>query len=82
MTQVIYIAFTSSPTNGDRRFIAVYAKSSYQKAYNWLADIAERHGGLVEEGTGDTAVFFTTHKPGKHVGILNGQTWWLERHEI
>ncbi len=70
---VVYVLKT---TSGDGRSLtneqlAVYKKSSYQIAYNRLADIADRHGVKVWAGDNNLAV--------QVVCPISGQRWWLER---
>ena len=69
----VYIACTDSRIQQEPILIKVYKKSSYQKAYNWLADIAERHGGRVHVGDGKKVAYAVNQE--------NGQTWWIDRHE-
>lgn len=57
---------------------AVYKKSSYQKAYDWLATIAEYNGGRVKAGTGSVAAEFHNLLD----GTRNGERYWLERREV
>jgi hypothetical protein len=70
--KVVYLAYTRNQTIG-LVMLKVYAKSSYQAAYNWLADIADRHGVKVQAGDCEVAAIVRTNE---------GQTWWLERHTV
>ena len=73
--RVVYLAYTTGGRFNFRpELMKVYAKSSYQTAYNWLADIAERHGSKVTPGDGNRAA--QTHNQNAT------QIWWLERHEV
>lgn len=71
--RIVYLAYTQSARLPVPELLRVYAKSSYQAAFNWLADIADRHGTKVIAGDGKRAV---------QVGCESGQIWYLERHEV
>jgi hypothetical protein len=78
-TRMVYLAYTMCPSGGMNtpELVRVYSQRSYQQAYNWLADIAERYpdfGKYPMVGDGKVAVAVTNP--------ANGQRWWLERHEV
>lgn len=80
-TKVVYIAYTRSGNyHLSPTLLKVYAKSSYQVAYDWLADIADRYGTRVYPGTvaadGRDLVAAVVNNPD------GSQSWWLERHEV
>lgn len=68
----VYLFYTRH-SNGEIVLLDVYKKSSYQRAYNRMADIAERCGDKVRAGANHVAV--ETHS------IATGQVWYLERHD-
>ena len=74
----VYLLYTTNQTLGwVRELLAIYSKSSYQQAYNRLADIAERYpafGKYPMVGEGKTVLAVTDP--------ASGQRWWLERHEL
>jgi hypothetical protein len=70
--RVVYLAWTRSEMLADT-LLAVYGKSSYQVAYNWLADIADRHLTRVQAGAAGQIAAQVRH---------GNQLWWLERHEV
>lgn len=69
--RVVYLAYTQSDRLG-KELLRVYGKSSYQRAYEWLADVADRHGVRVLPGDDRIAAMVATAR----------QNWWLERHEV
>lgn len=73
-TKVVYILYTRSDRLPTPELLGVYSKTSYQKVYNRIADIAERHGEKVWSGHDKVAV--TVISP------MYGQAWWIERHEV
>lgn len=81
----VYLAYTKNETLGwVPELLRIYKKSSYQTAYNWLAEIAERHSFNAGNSDGTREVF-VTHGDGKIAAQVinprNGQVWWLERWE-
>lgn len=66
---------TQVPGEVGERTLAVYKKSSYQTAYNRLADIADMHKQNVRPGLYNVSaqVAITSNE-----GL---QRWWLERWE-
>ncbi len=69
----VYLAYTR--VYGCQELLAIYSKSAYCQAYNWLADIGERYDGkLPTPGNNNVVVEF--------INPANGQRWWLERHEV
>lgn len=82
MARQVYLAYTRSDSLSNPELLRIYSKSSYQDAYNWIADIAERYGnsqnhvGLRYPVVGDGKTVCSTTNPS------NGQVWWLERHEV
>ena len=73
--RIVYTAWTVSRMTGwVPTLMRIYAKSSYQDAYNWIADIAERYGGRPLPGDGKRAV--QTACP------TTGQVWWIDAEEV
>ena len=78
----VFLAYTQSESFPTPELLRAYGKSSYQDAYNWLAEKAEQHGnayhplGLKYPTTGTGKVVLQVRNPG------NGQVWWLERLEV
>jgi hypothetical protein len=79
----VYLAYTRNSRITSPQLIAVYAKSSRQQAYNWLAELAERCGGNAAHSTGAK---YPTPGQGNVVAEVinpaNGQRWWYELHEV
>lgn len=81
-TQMPKTSYAPGPLGSGPVLLKIYSKSSYQAAYNWLADIAERHGNDFHPTGAKLPV------PGTGINVAmtrnggNGQTWWLERHEV
>lgn len=77
--RVVYIAFTARKSQQFvPELIRVYKASSYQVAYDWLADIAERYGDGKYPVPGDIGTCIACQ-------VLNPKTeqrWWLERHDV
>ena len=81
MKRCVYVAFHHDGYS--TALVNVYSKTSYQKAYNWLADIAEKHGNQ-NHPTGlkypnkpvDGEIILSVH------GAHSDNSWWLECHEI
>lgn len=75
-TKVVYLAYTYLPISREKVLLKIYSKSSYQTAYNWLANIADAHGVRVLPClASDTRAAQVGHP-------TNGQYWYLERHEV
>lgn len=79
----VFLAFTTNETlRWVPELLKIYSKSSYQDAYNWIADIVERHGNALQP----LGLKYPTVGKGKIVSETvnpeNGQRWWLEVHEV
>jgi hypothetical protein len=85
----VFLAYTANGLLPTPELLRVYSKQSYQAAYDWLADLAERHGNAAVRHGNTNAPGHSKHPAvgeGK-VALLvenpaNGQRWWLERHEV
>lgn len=78
----VFLAYTTNRLLPTPELLRVYSKQSYQKAYDWLADLAERHSNTATSGPSN----YPARGAGKVVlwveNSVNGQRWWLERHEV
>ena len=82
--RVVFLAFTDHNQWPQKQLLKIYRKTSYQLAYDWLADIAERHGNAAHPlgqkypaGGGQDS-----HVMAQVINPKNGQRWWIERHEV
>lgn len=73
-SRTVYLAHVRHSDNSTV-VLAVYSKSHYQHAYNWLADIADSFGVKVTTGDGKVAAMVL------HPTEV-GRCWFLERHEV
>lgn len=81
---VVYLAYTSHDRDGWRTeptLMRVYKKSSYQKAYDWLAEIAERHGNAAAPEQKPFPVPGSEKVALQVISPTTLQMWWIERHD-
>lgn len=83
---IVYLAYTQNQLELNApKLLRVYKKSSYQRAYDWLADLAERHhpGQHPIPGTGNVCVYVVVSAPYPGTTTMHPiEKWWLERHEV